>query len=99
MSLQPVKHCIALKDTVNGWKALHLYAALLFPANIIALQLHFHITVAHYFPYTEQHHRPTTPNALESPTGSLPIDHTDMSRAMLKQKINLRLTFPSVRRD
>lgn len=93
--LQPVKHCIALKDTVNGWKALHLYAALLFSANITALQLYFYITVRHCFPYTEYHHRPTTPNALEFPSGSLPIDHTDVSQAMLKQKINF--PFPSVR--
>lgn len=95
MSLQAAKNCIALKDTVNGWKALHLYAALLFSANIIVLQLHFHITVAHHFLYTEQHHRPSTPNALEFPSGSLPIDHTDMSQAMLKQKINF--PSPSVR--
>lgn len=81
---------MALKDTVNGSKALHLYAALLFSASAV-LQLHFHIAAAHCFLYTEQHHRPTTPNALEFPPGSLPKDHTDMSQAMLKQKIN----FPS----
>lgn len=81
----------ALNDTVNGWKALRLYAALLFSANTIVLQLHFHITVAHCFLYTEQRRRPTTPNALEFPPGRLPKDHTDMSQAMLKQKIN----FPS----
>lgn len=60
--------------------------------NIIALSLHFHITVVHYFLYTEQHHRSATTNALEFPPGSLPIEHTDMSQTLLKQKIN----FPSL---
>lgn len=89
--MQPVMHCIALKDAVNGWTVLHFCAAPLFSVNIIALHLHCHIAVAHSFPYTEQNHRPTTPNALEFPSGRLPTDHTDVSQAMLKQKIN----FPS----
>ncbi|TNN64850.1 hypothetical protein EYF80_024941 [Liparis tanakae] len=61
--------------------------------NITALQLHFHITEAHSFPDTEQqHHRPTTPNALEFPPGSVPIKHSDdVSQATLTHTRN----FPS----
>lgn len=83
--MQPLKRRMALKNALSGWKALHLNAALLFSVNIIAVQLHFHIAEAHSFPYTEQHHRPTTPNALAFPSGSVPMDHTDMSQAIHAQ--------------
>jgi len=96
VSAQPLKLWIALKDALNGWKALHLCAALLFSVDITALQLHFHITEVHSFPDTEQqHHRPTTPNALEFPPGSLPINHSDVSQAVLTHEMNF--PSPSVR--
>lgn len=66
----------------------NLNVVILYSVSIMPLWLLFHITVAHTFPYAEQHHRPTTPNALEFPPGRLPVDHTEMSQTMLKQKIN-----------
>lgn len=84
MFLRPLKDGAAPRDTLNGWRASTFSGSSI--VRIRALRSRSHSSAVRYFLYTEQRHEPATPNALEGAPGSLPKDHTDMSRALLKQK-------------